>query len=108
MVRSWFARISSGGFSLLLSAALLLMAGGLLASDQALRQAAEAQTRTDARQTQLAVTLVVGAALNAGATPETLARDSTLRALMLKAPAERAAAVILAGLDTVFVDGDRS
>ena len=68
-MRSSFARISSGGFSLLLSAALLLMVGGLLASDQALRQAAEAQTRTDAQQTQLAVTQAVRAALDAGATP---------------------------------------
>jgi signal transduction histidine kinase len=108
MVRSSFARISSGGFSLLLSAALLLMAGGLLASDHALREAAEAQTRTDAEQTQLAVTRALTTALSAGATPTTLAHDSTLRALMMHRPPERAAAAILAGLDTVFVDGDQS
>jgi signal transduction histidine kinase len=108
MARSSFARISSGGFSLLLSAALLLMVGGLLASDQALRQAADAQTRTDARQTQLAVTQAVRAALAAGATTASLAHDSSLHALMMHRPPERAAAVILAGLDTVFVDGDRA
>lgn len=108
MVRSSFARISSGGFSLLFSIALLLMAGGLLASDHALRQAAEAQTRTDAEQTRLAVTLALRTALAAGETPTTLVRDSTLRALMMHRPDERVAAAIIAGLDTVFVDGDRS
>lgn len=108
MVRSSFARISSGGFSVLLSGALLLMVGGLLASDRALTQAAEKQTRIDAQQTRLAVSQALTAALRSGETPADLMRDSTLRALVSHRPPERAAAAILAGTDTVFVDGIRA
>src|SRR5262245_56459819 len=83
MVRSSFARISSGGFSLLLSMALLLMVGGLLASDRALTQSAEALARVDAEQTQLAVTQAIGDALKAGATQADIAADSALRAIVM-------------------------
>lgn len=108
MVRSSFARISSGGFSLLLSAALLLMVGGLLASDRALTQAAEARTRIDAQQTQIALSHALAAALRAGVTPADIARDSAVQASMSQRPAERSAAAILAGSDTVYFEGDRS
>ena len=103
MVRSSLARISSGGFSLLLSAALLLMVGGLIASDRALTHAA---TRAGAhrrravarwrwsRRSTAATRLVHGRSA-------TSPRDSTLRACSIAARRTSAsAAAMLAGADT--------
>lgn len=106
MVRSSFARISSGGFSLLLSAALLLMAGGLLASDRALTQASRARARIDAQQTALAVNSALGTALRSGKSLADLPTDSAVRAIVRQQPEERAAAAIIAGTDTILLDGD--
>lgn len=106
MVRSSFARISSGGFSLLLSAALLLMAGGLLASDRALTQASRARARIDAQQTALAVNSALGTALRSGKSLADLPTDSGVRAIVRQQPEERAAAAIIAGTDTMLLDGD--
>src|SRR5262245_50655663 len=108
MVRSSLARISIGGFSALLSAALLLMVGGLIASDRAMRRAAMTQVRIDAQQSAVAVGLAVDAHLRGGGTTETVATDSTIRAVLEHAPSERSAAAIVSGADTILVAGDRS
>ena len=108
MVRSPLARISIGGFSALLSVALLLMVGGLIASDRAMRQEAMAQTRIDAQQSAVAVGLVVDAHLHGGGSLESVAADSAVRAVVEHAPAERSAAAIVSGSDTILVVGDRS
>src|SRR6476620_10211487 len=108
MVRSPLARISIGGFSALLSVALLLMVGGLIASDRAMRQEAMAQTRIDAQQSAVAVGLVVDAHLHGGGSLESAATDSAVRAVVEHAPAERSAAAIVSGADTILVVGDRS
>jgi signal transduction histidine kinase len=105
MLRFSPARVSVGGFSLLLSAALLLMAGGLTASNRALSGATKAQTRIDAEQSRAAVEqqlLARGASISAlGA----LAGDSTLHAVLAKAPPERTAAALVGGRDTVLITG---
>src|SRR3954471_15725386 len=108
MVRSWLSRISPGGLSALLLCALLLMIGGLVASDRALTQAAMMQTRVDAEQTALAVRQVLEAPVRAGVPLVDIARDSTLRALVAQEPAGRVAAAIVADRETVLVAGTRS
>ncbi len=108
MVRSPLARISIGGFSALLSVALLLMVGGLIASDRAMRQEAMAQTRIDAQQSAVAVGLIVDAHLHGGGSLESVATDSAVRAVVEHAPAERSAAAIVSGADTILVVGDRA
>src|SRR5215475_2950459 len=106
MVRSWLARISAGGFSVLLSAALLLMIGGLIASDHALTEAARRHAYIDAEQTSIALTHALAEPGRAGAPPAYVAKDPELRSIMSQGPAERAAAVVLAGDDTAVVVGD--
>jgi len=107
MVRSSLARISTGGFSVLLSGALLLMIGGLIASDRAVRQATMAQLRIDAQQSSVAVSEAIQLHMTNGGTLETIGADSTVRAVVGRGPAERAVAAIVAGTDTVIIVGDR-
>jgi signal transduction histidine kinase len=108
MVRSSLARISIGGFSALLSVALLLMVGGLIASDRAMRGATMVQARIDAQQSAVAVGLAVDDHLRAGGSLESVSTDSAVRAVVDRAPVERSAAAIVAGADTILVVGDRS
>ena len=108
MVRSSLARISTGGFSALLSVAVLLMVGGLVASNLALRKEAIADARIDARQSALAVGQVVAAHLRAGGTLADVASDSVVVAVAASRPVERSAAAIVAGKDTILVTGNRS
>jgi signal transduction histidine kinase len=105
MARS-FARIPTGGFSVLLSAAVLLMAGGLIASDRALTRDAANRARIDAEQTSLALSRAL--ADRVGAAPADVARDSLVRRLVSHGPRERDAAALVAGGDTVLVAGDRA
>src|SRR5262245_19335667 len=106
MVRSWLARISAGGFSVLLSAALLLMIGGLIASDHALTQADRRHARIDAEQTSIALTHALAEPGRAGAPPAYVAHDPELRSIISQGPTERAAAVVLAGDDTALIVGN--
>jgi signal transduction histidine kinase len=106
MLRS-FARIPTGGFSVLLSAALLLMVGGLIASDRALTRDSVIQARVDAQQTRLALSRVLDEQIRAGATPEIVARDSLVRWIVAHGPQERDAAALVASGDTVLVVGTR-
>jgi signal transduction histidine kinase len=99
-----FARITIGGFSVLLSATVLLMVGGLIASDRALTRDAVSQARIDAEQTSLALARAL--ADHAGAPPADVARDSLIRSIVSQAPRERDAAALVAGNDTVLVVGD--
>jgi signal transduction histidine kinase len=105
MLRS-FARIPAGGFSVLLSAALLLMVGGLVASDRALTHDATIQARIDARQSGLAIAAALADPIRAGTLPGDIARDSLLRSLVARGPTERDAAALIAGSDTLLVAGD--
>ncbi|MGH7619121.1 MAG: sensor histidine kinase, partial [Gemmatimonadaceae bacterium] len=107
MLRS-FARIPTGGFSVLLSAALLLMVGGLIASDRALTHDSETQARVDAQQTRLALSRALADPIRAGATPSTIASDSLVRWIVEHGPPERVAAALIAKRDTVLVIGDRA
>src|SRR5262245_24402183 len=107
MLRS-FARIPTGGFSVLLSAALLLMVGGLIASDRALTRDSMIQARVDAQQTRLALSRVLDEQTRAGATPEVIARDSLVRWIVSHGPPERDAAALVAAGDTVLVIGSRA
>lgn len=107
MVRSSLARISAGGISVLLSAALLLMIGGLIASDRALTNAERTHADIDARQSALAAARVIDGPIRAGATAADIARDSVLRYVIADGPPERKASAVLAGNDTVVVVGDR-
>ena len=107
MVRSSLARISTGGFSVLLTAALLFMIGGLIASDRALTQAARQHAKLDADLTSLSVSRALVDRRRAGMGLAELARDSALRLLVARdRPKERAGALMLVGLDTAFVVGD--
>jgi signal transduction histidine kinase len=108
MVRSSLARIFAGGFSVLLGAALLLMAAGLMVSEVALQRGATAQTRIDAEQSRLAIEPVLAARLAAGVAPTDVASDSMLRALLERGPSERSAAAIIGGRDTVLAVGRRA
>jgi len=105
MVRSSLARISSAGFSLLLSAALLSMIGGLVASDHALALSTITEARIDAEQSAIMVGQVLDERLQSGIAPEQLRTDFFLRAAIERAPSERAAAALIAGTDTVVVVG---
>ena len=96
----------TGGFSVLLSAALLLMVAGLIASDRALIHGAETQARIDAQQTSLALTPAVINAERAGTAPADIARDSLVRWIVSNGPKERQAAALVAGNDTVLLVGD--
>jgi signal transduction histidine kinase len=107
MVRSWLARISIGGFSVLLSVALVLMAGGLFASDHALTLAAADRTRIDAEQSGIAIEQALAARPQLIAAPSQLSTDSVMRSLLSRSPSGRIAAAILAGRDTVLVAGNR-
>jgi signal transduction histidine kinase len=108
MVRSSLARISAGGFSALLSVALLLMVGGLIASDRAMRIGARAQARIDAQQSSLAVAEAITAHVQAGGSLASVGADPAVVAELTRGPTERSAAAIVAGTDTVLVAGDRS
>jgi signal transduction histidine kinase len=108
MVRSSLARISTGGFSVLLSGALLLMIGGLIASDRAVRHATMAQARIDAQQSSLAVSEAIHTHLANGGTIADIASDSMVRAIVSRAPSERAAAAVVANGDTLVLIGNRS
>ena len=108
MVRSSLARISAGGFSVLLIAAVLLMIGGLIASDRALTDAAHAHAVIDAEQSRIAVALQVTDRVRAGVSPSDLGSDTLLRATMGQGPKQRAAAALVIGIDTVALVGDRS
>src|SRR4051812_2586734 len=99
MVRSSLARISVGGFSALLSVALLLMVGGLIASDRAMRSAARAQARIDAQQSARAVAEAIDEHVRAGGTLRSITTDSVVLAIIASAPHERTAAAIVAGGD---------
>jgi signal transduction histidine kinase len=107
MLRS-FARIPTGGFSVLLSAAVLLMVGGLIASDRALTRDAVTQARVDAEQTSLALARVLADPVRAGTPPADIGRDSLVRWIVSHGPRERDAAALVAGTDTVLVVGDRA
>jgi len=106
MVRSSLARISSGGFSLLLIVALLAMVSGLIASDRALSTAAAAQARIDAEQSSVMLTQVITGRLEAGVPVEELGHDFFVLAAVDRAPAERAATALIAGTDTILVHGN--
>src|SRR6187551_2937058 len=108
MARSPLARISAGGFSVLLSSALLLMIGGLIASDRAMTSAAIAQARTDAQQSALAIEQAIHAHLRAGGTLANVGADSVLQSVIAHGPQVRSAAAVIAGIDTVLVAGDPS
>src|SRR5215212_9122815 len=99
MVRSSLARISIGGFSALLTAALLLMVGGSIASDRAMRRASLVQTRIDAQQSSLAVEQAIAAHIRAGGSLANVSADTNVRAVLSRAPVERSAAAIVAGAD---------
>jgi signal transduction histidine kinase len=107
MVRSSLARISTGGFSVLLSGALLLMIGGLIASDRAVRRATTAQARIDAQQSSVAVSEAIQAHLSSGGTLADVGTDSIVRAVVGRGPTERRASAIVVGTDTIIVAGTR-
>jgi signal transduction histidine kinase len=107
MVRSSLARISAAGFLLLLSAALLFMIGGLVASDRALTRSTVAAVRIDAEQSGVIVSRVLTERLQSGVTQAELHSDFFLRAAVERAPAERVAAALIAEGDTVLVVGNR-
>ena len=92
---------------MLLSAALLLMVGGLIASDRALTRDSMIQARVDAQQTRLALSRVLDEQTRAGATPGVIARDSLVRWIVSHGPQERDAAALVAAGDTVLVIGAR-
>ncbi len=106
MVRSSLARISSGGFSLLLTVALLAMISGLIASDRALSSAAEAQARIDAEQSSVMLTQVITGRLQSGVSVTDIGRDFFVLSAVDRAPVERAATAIIAGADTVLLHGN--
>src|SRR5215468_5081914 len=101
MVRATLARFSLREVSLLLTAALLFMICGLVASDIALSRAALRQAQIDALQSSYAVSAVLR-------NPQVLqapAADPALRTIVQRAPGERVAAALIAGRDTVIVAG---
>ena len=105
MLRS-LAPFPTGGFSALLSAALLLMVAGLIASDRALIHGAEARARIDVQQTSVALTPAVINAEQTRTAPADIARDSLVRWIVSNGPKERQAAALVAGTDTVLLVGD--
>jgi len=102
------ARISVGGFTLPLIAALLLMAGGLFASELALDRAATTELRVDADLSQIAVEQAV--ATHATPTPSTTDPQllAALQALLARGPTARSGAAVVVGRDTIVTAGDRS
>jgi signal transduction histidine kinase len=105
MLRS-LAPFPTGGFSVLLSVALLLMVAGLIASDRALIHGAEARARIDVQQTSLALTPAVINAERVRTAPADIARDSLVRWIVSNGPKERQAAALVAETDTVLLVGD--
>ena len=103
MVRLPLARTSVGDVSLLLTAALLLMIGGLIAGDRGLAFAALRQASIDAQQSSYAVAAVLRDS-TAIAAP---AANPALKAIIARWPSERTAAALLVGADTVLVSGSR-
>ncbi len=108
MVRSSLARITPGGFSLLLGGALVLMIGGLVASDRAVARALTAEHRTDAEQSRIAIDHAIQAYRQAHGSLDGLASDSLLLSTLGRAPVDRVSSAIVAGRDTILVVGDRS
>ena len=107
MVRTSLARISGAGFSLLLSAALLSMIGGLVASDRAIARSTVTEARIDAEQSSVIVAHVLAARLDSGIALTDLRSDFFLRSALERAPVERAASALIAGTDTIVVTGNR-
>jgi len=103
MVRLPLARTSVGDVSLLLTAALLLMIGGLIAGDRGLAGAAARQASIDAQQSSYAVAAVLrdSAAIAAPAV------NPAVKSIIARWPSERSAAALLVGADTVLVSGSR-
>jgi len=78
MARSALARTSAGGFPVLLSIALLLMIGGLVASDRALARSGATAARIDAEQTRFGVSkLLSNPLVDLGGISDGLGRDSS-------------------------------
>ena len=103
MVRLPLARTSVGDVSLLLTAALLLMIGGLIAGDRGLAHAALRQASIDAQQSSYAVAAVLrdSVAMSAPAV------NPAVRSIIGRSPGERTAAALVVGKDTVLVTGRR-
>jgi len=101
MVRATLARFSLREVSLLLTAALLFMICGLVASDSALSRAALRQAQIDALQSSYAVSAV----LRNPQAFEAPASDPGLRTIVQRAPGERVAAALIAGTDTILMTG---
>jgi signal transduction histidine kinase len=103
MVRLPLARTSVGDVSLLLTAALLLMIGGLIAGDRGLAHAAFRQASIDAQQSSYAVAAV----LHDSASMAAPAASPALKSIIGRWPNERIAAALVVGADTVLVSGPR-
>src|SRR4051812_27184309 len=103
MVRLPVARTSVGDVSLLLTAALLLMIGGLIAGDRGLAYAAFRQAAIDAQQSSFAVAAV----LRDSAAMSAPAASQAVRSIIGRRPSERTAAALVVGSDTVLVSGPR-
>ncbi|HEY9225842.1 MAG TPA: ATP-binding protein [Gemmatimonadaceae bacterium] len=108
MVRSSLARISAGGSSVLLIGAVLLMIGGLIASDRALTLAAHRHVAIDAQQTGLAVSRALAEPVRSGVSAAEIAHDSVIQGMLSRGPDERAAAALVSDRDTIVATGDRS
>src|SRR6478735_2947502 len=103
MVRLPLARTSVGDVSLLLTAALLLMIGGLIAGDRGLAHAAFRQASIDAQQSSYAVAVV----LRDSAAMAAPAASPAVKSIIGRWPSERTAAALVIGADTVLVSGPR-
>jgi len=103
MVRLPLARTSVGDVSLLLTAALLLMIGGLIAGDRGLASAAFRQAAIDAQQSSYAVAAV----LRDSAAVVAPAANPAVKAVIGRWPSERTAAALVVGTDTVLFSGPR-
>lgn len=101
MWRAFVARLSIGRVSLLLTGALVLMIGDFVASDRAMSLAEQRKAQIDAQQSSFAV----GAVLRDSATRAMPAESPALRSIIARRPGERTAAAVIAGRDTVLVDG---
>src|ERR1051326_2545645 len=88
MVRTSLARISGAGFSLLLSAALLSMIGGVVARDRAIARSTVTEARIDAEQSSVIVAHVLAARLDSGIARTDLRSDFFLRSALERAPVE--------------------
>src|SRR4029079_9667087 len=103
MVRLPLARTSAGDVSLLLTAALLLMIGGLIAGDRGLAHATFRQASIDAQQSSYAVAAVLHDSVAVAARAATPA----VKSIIGRWPSERTAAALVVGADTVLVSGPR-